>query len=77
MLASAAILAATVAIYMLEAPSLRRRKLRKELWVFTLLLLLGCGLGIAKSLQVPIPNPVDWIILVYGPLGDALYEWLK
>ncbi len=73
----AGILAVTIAIIIIEVPSLRRRQLRKELWVFSIMLLFGVGLSIAKSLQVKIPNPVDWIIVVYKPLSDALLGLLK
>lgn len=77
MWAVAGILAVTIAIIIIEVPSLRRRQLRKELWVFSIMLLFGVGLSIAKSLQVKIPNSVDWITVVYKPLSDALLGLLK
>jgi hypothetical protein len=52
----------------IEIPSLHRDK--KELWVFSILLLSGTGLSIAESLEANIPNPLDWIAAVYRPLGD-------
>ncbi|MGO4270332.1 hypothetical protein AB4Z22_10860 [Paenibacillus sp. TAF58] len=73
----AGIVAVTIAIIMIEVPSLRRKQLRKEIWIFSILLLFGLGLSIAKSLQVKIPNPVDWITVVYKPLSDALLALLK
>jgi hypothetical protein len=71
------ILAAAIAIIGIEVPRLRRKGLEKELWVFSLLLFFGTGLGIAKSLNLPIPNPLDWIIAVYKPASDALTRFLE
>lgn len=72
----AAILLVAIVIAMIEVPSLFRKRLRKELWVFTILLLLATGLSIAESLQVEIPNPIDWIIAIYKPISDAVTNML-
>lgn len=71
------IVAATLAIIMIEGPSLWRKKSRKELVVFSILLLFGAGLSIALSLQAKIPNPVYWITVVYKPLSDFLLALFK
>jgi len=71
------IIAATIAIAMIEVPSLVRRRLRKELWVFLTLLILGAGLSIAQSMHAFIPNPLDWMKTIYQPLGDALMGFYK
>ncbi len=55
----------------IEFPSLIGHK--KDLWVFSLLLLMGTTISIAAALKVNIPNPLDWIAAVYQPLG----EWMK
>lgn len=77
MLAIAGILAAALGIAMIEVPSLLRKNLRKELWVFSILLLFATGLSIAKRLHVKIPNPLDWIAAVYKPFSDALSGLLQ
>ncbi len=77
MWAVAGIIAVTIAIFMFEVPSLRRKQLRKELWVFSILLLFGSGLSVALSLHMKIPNPLDLLIVVYKPLSDALFGLLK
>lgn len=61
----------------IEIPSLLKKKLIKELWVFSVLLLIGVGLIISQSLQVNIPNPLDWITVVFKPLNDAIFGILK
>jgi len=71
------IIAATIAIAMIEVPSLVKRRLHKELWVFFTLLLFGAGLSIAQSMHMNIPNPLEWIKLIYMPLSDAIMGFLK
>ncbi|MFB6467807.1 hypothetical protein ACE38V_13535 [Cytobacillus sp. Hz8] len=61
----------------IEIPSLLKKKLIKELWVFSVLLLIGVGLIISQSLQLNIPNPLDWITVVFKPLNDAIFGILK
>lgn len=77
MLASAGILIAAVIIMIIEVPSLLKKRQKKELWVFGILLLLGTGLSIAESLQVDIPNPLDGIAIVYKPFSDFLFGLLE
>ncbi|MEW9669859.1 hypothetical protein [Ammoniphilus sp. 3BR4] len=62
---------------MMEVPSLFKKKLRKELWVFSILLVCGTGLSIAMVLNKEIPNPLDWITALYKPFSDFLYGLLK
>ncbi|WP_409344449.1 hypothetical protein [Paenibacillus sp. MBLB4367] len=66
-----------VGIVAVEVPSLRKQKRKKELWIFWALLVFGAGLTVADALQVKIPNPLDWISIVYKPLSDLIYKPLK
>ncbi|MDQ6418798.1 hypothetical protein RB620_05030 [Paenibacillus sp. LHD-117] len=69
MVAIAGIIAAGALIALIEAPSLWKKRQIKELWIFSLLLLTGIGIGIAQSLHVTVPNPIDWISYIYSPIG--------
>jgi hypothetical protein len=73
----AGILVVAVAIAIIELPSLLKNNLKKEIWVFSILLVFGLGLNIAESLSVDIPNPMDWIAIVYKPFSDLIYGFLK
>lgn len=64
-------------IVMIEAPPLLRAKLKRELWLFSILLLFGTVLSIAKSLKLAIPNPLDMIWIIFQPFSDWLYSFLK
>ncbi|GED17732.1 hypothetical protein AM501_22015 [Aneurinibacillus migulanus] len=77
MWAIAVVLIVTALIIIIEVPSLLRKQLRKELWMFSILLLIGTGLSIAQSLQVDIPNPLDLLTIVYKPINDVVKGVLK
>ncbi|TFE23492.1 hypothetical protein E2980_19100 [Cohnella luojiensis] len=54
-------------IIAVEVPSLRNRKLKKEMLAFFVLLMVGLGMNIAQTLNAPIPSPLDWIIIIFKP----------
>jgi hypothetical protein len=71
------ILAAAATIFIIDAPDLLKRRLTKELWIFSFLLLLGTVLSILLSLNVVLPNPLDWLTVLYRPFNDLLEGALK
>lgn len=77
MVAVAGILVIVGVIIAIDVPSLLRKKEKKELWVFFILLLIGTSLSIAQALHIKIPNPVDWITVIYQPLSDLIETLLK
>lgn len=77
MWATIGIIAAAAVILAIEVPPLLKKKLKKELAVFSVLLIFGVGLGIAQALHMKIPNPTDWLIAIYKPLSDAIFGLLK
>ncbi|USK32042.1 hypothetical protein LIT25_15555 [Bacillus sp. F19] len=77
MVAVAGILVIVGVIIAIDVPSLLRKKEKKELWVFFILLLIGTSLSIAQALQIKIPNPVDGITVIYQPLSDLIDTLLK
>ncbi|CAH1193110.1 hypothetical protein PAECIP111891_00490 [Paenibacillus allorhizoplanae] len=77
MWAISGILAAAGAIFIYEAPALFKGRFMKELWLFSILLVVGTGLSILLSLHVEIPNPLDWIITLYQPFSNLMNNILK
>lgn len=71
------IVALAIAIALIEVPNLLKRGLRKELWIFAILLLLGTGFSIAEGAQVKIPNPMDALAFIYKPLTQWLFGFFK
>jgi hypothetical protein len=49
-----------------------KNKLKKDLWVFCLLLIFATGVNIALS--VKIPNPLDFLTIVYKPVYDLIFS---
>ena len=77
MWAISGILAAAGAIFIIEAPALFKRQFIKEVWAFSILLAVGTVLSIMLSLQVKLPNPLDWITALYRPFSDLLKNTLE
>ncbi|MED3691183.1 hypothetical protein P4534_20675 [Peribacillus butanolivorans] len=77
MIAVAGILVIVAIIIAIDVPILLRKKLKKELWVFSVILLFGTALSIAQALNIKIPNPLDWITAIYKPLSDMIEKLLK
>ncbi|MFU2017627.1 hypothetical protein ACM6Q7_21615 [Peribacillus butanolivorans] len=71
------ILVIVAMIIAIDVPSLLRKKLKKELWIFSVLLLFGTALSISQALNIKIPNPLDWITAIYKPLSDMIEKLLK
>lgn len=66
------VMAATAAIVFIDFPYMRSNRLTKEMWVFSILLLLGAGLSIAKALRLDLPTPLDAIALAFRPFSRFL-----
>ena len=77
MWAISGILAAAGAIFIYEAPTLFKGRFMKDLWLFSIVLVVGTVLSILLSLHVEIPNPMDWVITFYQPFSNLLNNILK
>ncbi|QNR67839.1 hypothetical protein ABFT51_01460 [Paenibacillus peoriae] len=66
------ILLVAAAISMIEVPYMWKKGLKKELWIFSILLLFGVGISCAKALNWLIPTPLDWVAAVYRPFSNFL-----
>lgn len=72
MIKSLAILLVAGAIAYFEVPPLLKEKQKKDLVVFSMLLILGIGLSIFWALGKHIPNPLDFITFILKPLSDYI-----
>lgn len=71
------ILASALLIAMIEIPNLLKKNLKREFWLFSILLLIGTVGSILKSLNVNLPNPFDFLTAVYKPFSDFLFGFLE
>jgi hypothetical protein len=77
MWAIAGIVVAGSLIAYMDGPYLVRKKLFKELFFFSALLSFGLTVSILQSLRIKLPNPLDWITVLYKPISDTLFGMLK
>lgn len=66
-----------VIIIIIDVPSTWKKGEKKELWGFFILLFIGVMLSIVHERNVNIPNPLDWISVMYKPFGEFLLRLLK
>jgi len=57
------------AIAFIQIRRLKRAKMKKEIWIYCVLMLLVTGTEIAKIYNWPIPNPLDLIALTLDPVN--------
>ncbi|MED4399887.1 hypothetical protein ABET41_09975 [Metabacillus fastidiosus] len=76
MLKIGGILVIAIIIIALEVPYLLKNKLKREMWAFSILLIIAIGLSIAMALNVNIPNPIDLISTIFKPFSWFLYDYL-
>lgn len=77
MIKSLAILIIAGGIVMLEVPALLKKKEKKELTIFTILLTFGIVLSILFALGKHIPNPLDFITFILKPLSDLISQLVE
>ncbi|MFJ7976797.1 hypothetical protein ACIQZI_14050 [Peribacillus sp. NPDC096379] len=77
MLKSMGILLIATVILLIEVPPLLEKKYKKELLVFSILLVIGVGLSIAQGVGKTIPNPMDLLTYMFKPLNDVIAHLSK
>lgn len=60
-----------------EVPHLLKNKFKKEIWVFLSLLFIGVSLGVARSMGLELPSPLDLITTIYKPISDVIFQALQ
>jgi hypothetical protein len=76
-MSSLGILIVSILMGFYELPSLIGKKLYKESFIFCCLLSTGTFVTMLLVLGVPIPNPLDWIIMFIRPLSNFIDYLLK
>lgn len=71
------ILIVAIGMVLYEVPALIKKRLRKELWAFSILLMFGVFISIVESLNIDMPNPSDWLAIIYSPFNSLLDSIFK
>lgn len=66
------IIVVAIGIVAYEAPILARKKLIKEIWVFSILLIFGVFISILNILRIDIPNPLNFLTNIYKPINNFI-----
>lgn len=77
MIKSLAIVLVASVIFLIEVPSLVKKKQKKEIVVYSILLLIGVGLNITYAIGKTIPNPLDFITFMLKPLSDFISQLVE
>ncbi|TYR81692.1 hypothetical protein FZC66_07620 [Priestia megaterium] len=62
------VLLISIVILVVELPKLLKMDKRKDMYFFLIFLLLSTVMNIVYYLQLPVPNPLDWLTTVLQPL---------
>lgn len=76
MISSIAIIFISVMIALLEIPKLKKENAIREMIVFSFFLLNGTVFGVLSALRIKIPNPVDWLIVIFEPISTWIERLL-
>lgn len=71
------IVAIFAVVMVFEIPKIAREKKKRDLWVFCMLMFFAFTLAAAKSLRLPIPNPLDLLLVMYKPVSDAVFSLIQ
>lgn len=72
MLYSLIILGVTSLIIRFDVPSLIKSKYTKELWVFSILLLIGVTMNVIVNIFQNVPTPLNALTTLLAPLNHLL-----
>ncbi|MCV4230731.1 hypothetical protein OHJ21_06065 [Virgibacillus sp. LDC1] len=56
----------------LELPRMLREKEYREIWGFTVFMIMGIGISVAQTIMNDIPTPLVLLTIVFKPLSDWL-----
>jgi len=66
------IIGVTIMIIGFEVPSLIKGKYIKELWVFSILLLMGIAMNVIVNAFQSVPTPLSFLTTLFAPLNHLL-----
>lgn len=77
MLTIAGILIIAFIIAAIDVPPLLQQKLKRELWLFFTILLVGLSISSALALNIDIPSPLNIISNIYNPISQVVENYFK
>ncbi len=68
------VMAFSIVLCIVEIPKMYKEKLYRELAAFSVLLCCGVILAVLKCLNIDIPNPLDFIAIIYSPITSLMKD---
>lgn len=59
-------------VFLSESSRMKRQQLFKERWLLLVMLLIAAWFGVILGMKGRIPNPMDWIMMMFKPLREFL-----
>ncbi|KEF37734.1 hypothetical protein M670_03037 [Schinkia azotoformans MEV2011] len=67
MLKSIGVIFIYIAIGFFQIHQLKKEKMIREIWIFSILMVLTTGVTVAKLNNLPLPSPLDLVVFVLKP----------
>ncbi|MEC1717183.1 hypothetical protein [Schinkia azotoformans] len=67
MLKSIGVIFIYIAIAFFQIHQLKKEKMIREIWIFSILMVLTTGVTVAKLNNLPLPSPLDLVVFVLKP----------
>lgn len=62
----------SIILCVVEVPKMRKKEEYKELAVFSVILCFGIVIAVLKSLDIAVPNPADFVDVIYSPVTSLM-----
>lgn len=66
-----------IVIIAIDAPVLIKKRMWRELAAFSVLLIIGMVYSYGQVLDLPLPNPTDYITAIFKPVSQYLEKLLS
>jgi len=77
MVLAVAILIISIIVALIFIQKFKKQQDKKNIIVFSFLLLIGTALNMAIALKVHIPSPLDLITFIFTPIKDYIVSFTK
>lgn len=72
MLKSIGVILIYIAIAFFQIPQLKKEKMIREIWIFTILMVFVTGVTVAKLNNLSLPSPLEMVTFVLKPFINTL-----
>lgn len=67
MLKSIGVIVLYMVIAFFQIPQLKKEKMKREIWIFSIIMLFVTAVTVAKLNNLPLPSPLDLVTIMLSP----------